>query len=103
LSRQGERARTESLQLGAGHAAATAACHSAAARAYAEGGAEARSNALAALAICAQYGRLDLTAAVAGMTPDEARAFVIDQMWATAFSKARATPGVAAALIGSRT
>jgi hypothetical protein len=63
-----------------------------AARAYAAGAAQARADALAAIAVCRDFGRLDLLHQVVGLTPAAARQYVIDQMWSDAFDRARATP-----------
>jgi hypothetical protein len=63
-----------------------------AARAYAEGVGQARRDALAAIAVCRDFGRLDLLHQVVGLTPAAARQYVIDQMWSDAFDRARATP-----------
>jgi hypothetical protein len=55
-------------------------------------GAAVRAEALAVIGICTEYGRPDLMHQVIGMSPAEARKFVIDQIWTDAFAKARATP-----------
>jgi hypothetical protein len=63
-----------------------------AAQAYAAGAAQARSDALACIAICAEFGRPDLVHQVVGLDPAQARAFLINAMWDDAFARARATP-----------
>jgi hypothetical protein len=62
------------------------------ARAYAAGAAQARSDALACIAVCTEFGRPDLISQVVGLSPAEARRFVVDQMWGTAFARARSMP-----------